>query len=281
MKKGIVLTAMAAGLLMSCKDSKMTNVFDTDEEAEDDSIEAFVGDTLHLFEETEEPPVTVDELFNDFLYDFVGDAHFQHQRIVFPLPYRQGEDVKALSKQEWEAFNHLDVDDVYAVIYERVQDLELQKDTTIKSVAIERFVLKSHEVEKYDFNRQNGKWMLTDLKKKRLEDMPNGDFLRFYAEFMEDSVFQRESLAPSVKVVLTSEDGEEAPEVNEIDADDWFEMAHELPLPQDELVNINYGQTCLGQNRKTLLLQGMSNGMQMQFKFNKNGGSWQLKEIEY
>ena len=281
MKKGLVLTAMAAGLLMSCKDSKMTNVFDTDEEAEDDSIEAFVGDTLHLFEEAEEPPVTVDELFGDFLYDFVGDPRFQHQRIVFPLPYRQGEDMKTLSKQEWETFNNLDDADVYAVIYERAQDLELQKDTTIKSVAIESFVLKGREVVKYDFNRRNGKWMLTDLKKKRLEDMPNGDFLHFYAQFMEDSVFQRESLAPSIKVILTSEDGEEAPEVDEIDADDWFEMARELPLPQDALVNINYGQTCLGQNRKTLLLQGMSNGMQMQFKFNKNGGTWLLKEIEY
>ncbi len=272
---------MAAGLLVSCKDSKMTNVFDTDEEAEEDSIEAFVGDTLHLFEEAEEPPVAVDELFSDFLYEFMGDSRFQHQRIVFPLPCRQGEDVKSLSKQEWDTFNRLDGEDVFAVIYERVQDLELQKDTTIKSVAIERFVLNGHEVEKYDFNRRNGKWMLTDLKKKRLEDMPNGDFLHFYAQFMEDSVFQRESLAPSIRVVLTSEDGEEAPEVDEIDADDWFEMARELPLPQNALVNINYGQTCLGQNRKTLLLQGLSNGMQMQFKFNKNGSGWQLKEIEY
>ncbi|MDE6000475.1 MAG: DUF4348 domain-containing protein [Bacteroidaceae bacterium] len=37
----------------------------------------------------------------------------------------------------------------------------------------------------------------------------------------------------------------------------------------------------IGQNRKTLLLQGMSNGMQIQFKFNKDRGGWKLKGIEY
>jgi hypothetical protein len=114
-----------------------------------------------------------------------------------------------------------------------------------------------------------------------LDEVPNSDFLHFYAQFMEDSVYQRESLAPSIKVVLTSEDGEEEPQIDEINADEWFEMAHELPLPHEALVNINYGQTCISQNRKTLLLQGVSNGMQMQFKFNKNSEGWKLKEIEY
>lgn len=281
MKKGFVLAAMAAGCLVSCKDSKLTNVFDTDEETEEDSVEAFVGDTLHLFEETEEPPVAVDELFNDFLYEFLGDARFQRQRVVFPLPCYQGEEEDMLTKQEWESFNHLGGQDAYAVIYEHAQDLELQKDTTIQSVTVERFVLTGNEVEKYNFNRLNGKWMLTDVKKKRLDEVPNGDFLHFYAHFMADSVFQREALALPIKVVLTSEDGEEEPQVDEIDADEWFEMAHDLPLPKDALVNINYGQMSIGQNRKTLLLQGMSNGMQIQFKFNKDRGGWKLKGIEY
>ena len=281
MKKGFAIAAMAAGLLVSCKDSKMTNVFDTDEEAEGDSVEAFVGDTLHLFEEETEPPVTIDELFNDFLYEFLSDARFQHQRIVFPLPYHSENEDERWSKREWDEHNHLGGHEVYAVIYEREQDLELQKDTTVNSVAIERFVLGGTGVEKYNFNRVNGKWMLTDVKKKKLDEMPNGNFLHFYAQFMEDSVFQREALASSVKVVLTSEDGEEEPQVEEIDADEWFEMKHDLPLPQHALVNINYGQGCISQNRKTLLLQGVSNGMQMEFKFNKQGEMWKLTEVVY
>lgn len=281
MKKGFVLTAMMAGCLVSCKDTKLTNVFDKEAEVEEDSVEAFVGDTLHLFEEAEEPPVAVDELFNDFLYEFLSDARFQRQRVVFPLPCYRGEEEDMLSKQEWGALNHLGGQEVYAVIYEHAQDLELQKDTTIQSVAIERFVLAGNEVEKYNFNRLNGKWMLTDVKKRRLDEVPNGDFLRFYAHFMADSVFQRDALASPIKVVLTSEDGEEEPQVDEIDADEWFEMTHDLPLPKDALVNINYGQMSIGQNRKTLLLQGMSNGMQIQFKFNKDHSGWKLKGIEY
>ena len=56
MKKGLVLTAMAAGLLMSCKDSKMTNVFDTDEEAEDEMR----MNVTHLGDATLVQPVHVD-----------------------------------------------------------------------------------------------------------------------------------------------------------------------------------------------------------------------------
>ena len=167
------------------------------------------------------------------------------------------------------------------MIYEREHDLVLSKDTSMQSVAVEWIDLSHSIVEKFHFNRVNDKWMLTNIDKKRKEDMPNGDFLNFYARFITDSVYQREALADPVKVILTSEDGEEEPQEEQVNADEWFEMRESIPLPEDALVNVDYGQASISQNRKILLLQGLSNGMQMKFTFTKNGDDWKLMEIEY
>ena len=151
----------------------------------------------------------------------------------------------------------------------------------MQHVGVEWIQLKEDEVEKFQFNRVDGKWMLTEINKKKLDDMPNGEFLTFYAKFMADTVFQRKSLTEPVKLILTSDDGEEEPQEEHLNADEWFEMRNSLPLPTDELINVDYGQACISQNKKTLLLQGISNGMQMKFKFTKDGDDWKLKEIEY
>ena len=283
MKKGLVIAFVLGCLLVSCKDKKMINVFDEENEVEEDSIEAFVGDTLHLFEEVE-PPAAVDELFDDFLYNFIDDARFQSQRIVYPLPCKtvgaDGSEEK-LTKEDWQRYDHFENQEGLAVIYEREQDYELAKDTSMQHVGVEWIPLTRQDVENFHFNRVNGQWKLTDIVKRQRDDMPNGDFLDFYARFVADSTFQRESLSEPVKVILTSEDGEEEPEVEQVNADEWFEMRESLPLPSDVLVNVNYGQASISQNKKILLLQGLSNGMQMKFKFNKEGDNWFLHEIEY
>jgi hypothetical protein len=280
MRKGLVIAVAAGFLLGSCKDKKMENVFAPDDDVEEDSVEAFVGDTLHLFEETE-PPAAVDELFDDFLFNFIDDARFQGQRIVYPLPCTDGEEETSLTRQDWPDFDHFKNQELLTVIYEREHDLVLSKDTSMQSVAVEWIDLSHSMVEKFHFNRVNDKWMLTNIDKKRREDMPNGDFLNFYARFITDSVYQREALADPVKVILTSEDGEEEPQEEQVNADEWFEMRESIPLPEDALVNVDYGQASISQNRKILLLQGLSNGMQMKFTFTKNGDDWKLMEIEY
>lgn len=281
MRNGLVGVLVLAGVLVSCKDSKMQNAFATDDEQEDDSVEAYVGDTLHLFAEEEEPPATVDELFDDFFYSFVDDARFQRQRIAFPLPCKEDEEETRLTGEEWQQFDRFDAQEFYSFIYEREQDVELQKDTAMQSVDVEWISLRDNRVEQFDFNRVGGKWTLTEVRKVPREKLPNGDFLTFYAQFVNDSTFQRESLAEPVRLILTSEDGEEENQEEELAADDWFNMKGDLPLPTDALICIDYGQACISQNRKTLMMQGLSNGLQMKFRFNKDGDDWKLIEIEY
>lgn len=258
----------------------MQNVFSQDEEAEEDSLEAFMGDTLHLFEE-DAPPVSVDELFVDFFYSFADDARFQNQRISFPLSCKDGNEEMKLTRDDWMAYNRFTTQNIYSVIYEREHDLELQKDTTVSSVGVEWIYLQEDYVEKFNFNRINGKWTLTDIEKELCSNLPNSSFLEFYAHFVSDSTFQRSSLATPVKLVLTSDEDENEVTEKHLSADDWFNMRHDLPLSSESLVNIDYGQACISQNRKTLLMEGVSNGLQMKLKFDKRSDGWKLIEIEY
>lgn len=283
MRKAFVVASVFC-LLFSCKGGKMQDVFDFDEEDEaaEDSVEAYVGDTLHLFDEAEEPPVAVDELFDDFLYNFVDDARFQGQRIVFPLPCRDGgEQEEPLERQEWshlDRFQHLDF---YSIIYEREQDFLLTKDTTARSVTVEWIDLREERMERFLFNKMDGKWMLTGMEKERNADTPNGGFLSFYAQFVSDSTFQSESLASPVRLILTSEGEEEEPQEELVSPDEWPDLRGDLPLNPEVMVNIDYGQAIISQNRKTLLIEGASNGFMMKFTFDKRGDVWKLIEIEY
>lgn len=271
---------MSALFLAGCWGTKDSGSFFDDEEEEADSLESsFSGDTLHLFEE-EEIPVSVDELFDDFFFSFADDPHFQSQRINFPLACKDGDETISLSKQEWKEYNRFNTQDFYSVIYEREEDLELQKDTTIQEVGVEWIYLQENYVEKFNFRRMNGKWTLVDIVKESEESTPNGDFLKFYAGFIADSISQRESISQPLKLILTATDGEDE-QVEQLTIDQWYDLKKDLPFPKDALVNIDYGQSSISQNRKTLLMEGVSNGLQMKFKFDKRNGEWKLIEIEY
>jgi len=280
MNKGSVLTFLFLLLLASCKDTPNASgeVREDDEEGKVDSLE-FAGDSLHLFEE-EEIPVTVDELFDDFFFSFAVDSKFQDQRIKFPVACNDGDAEMKISRQDWTHFNRFKTQEIYSVIYEREQDLELQKDTALNDVSVEWMYLDEDYVEKFNFGRVEGKWCLKNIQKDNFSNSPNGDFLKFYAAFVADSAYQRNALTAPLRLIIPSEDADEGSQTQELSADEWFEMKKDLPFNKESLVTIDYGQTSISQNRKTLLMEGVGNGLFIKFKFDKSGGEWKLMEVE-
>ena len=161
----------------------------------------------------------------------------------------------------------------------RAEDDEEQEQDSV--VRVQRINLNDGTIRNFIFQREGRRWQLSAIRETTFQDDDLCDFLNFYAHFMADTAFQRASLAEPLKVVITSEDGEDEPEVDELNADEWTEMLSSIPLPRETMVNVDYGQACISTNRKTLLLQGISNGMQMKFQFYKDSDGWKLKEIEY
>lgn len=280
MRTGLVLLAAVMALAVSCDNRKMANAFEAEEEEKGDSVEAFVGDTLHLFDE-ELPPVAADELFDDFFFTFIDDSKYRLHRISFPLQCLEKDELSQIAREEWKLIDPFDIGGLFFVIYEREQDLELLKDTAVSEVCVERIFLQEQRMEMYDFNRLDGKWRLANMRKEDWLNTPNGDFLKFYAHFVSDSIFQREALSESIKVILTPGDGNDEAQEEFITKDEWFEIQEGSPVFDKVLINIDYGQTSISQNRKILMLEGVSNGLQMKFKFYKQDEKWMLMEVEY
>lgn len=248
------------------------------ETAELDSIMSEMPDTLELFDE-KEPPKTVDELFDDFFFTFASDARFQNQRIRFPLRFEDENAEIRLTKEDWRNYNRFGQQEFYSVIYENEQDLALQKDTAVHEVSVQWIYLQDQYVEKYNFKRiPEGQWVLFNIEKQEVNDTQNGEFVTFYSKFVADSIYQRSCLKTPIHLRMTQEEDMEESE-SELSADGWFEMKGDMPIPKDVLVNIDYGQQCTETNKKNVLMEGVSNGLFMEFKFEKIGGDWKLVGI--
>lgn len=278
MNKGyFIAVLMSILLLASCGQGKKEAQLA--EEAALDSIMNESPDTLQLFDEVT-PPSTVDELFDDFFFTFATDPRFQNQRIRFPLRFVDEDAELRLSKEDWHRYNRFEQQEFYSVIYEREQDLALQKDTAVQTVSVQWIYLTDGYVEKFNFKRiPEGQWVLFDIEKQEIKDTPNGEFVAFYSEFVADSVFQRSCLKTPLPL-LVSEPEEDGMSESVLSADDWFDMKSEMPFPKDILVNIDYGQQCSETSHKNVLMEGVSNGLFVNFKFEKNGTDWKLVGIE-
>lgn len=276
--KQLFTISLLSLLFCSCWHSSESTDSSEDEVVED-SIEA-EEDSLILFEE-EDVPVSADELFDDFFFSFTTDQRFQMQRVKFPLKCKEGQDELVISREEWKEFNRFTTQEFYSVLYERESDMEIQKDTAVNEVSVDWIYLDDDYVERYNFVRsQDGQWLLLDFGKEETSATPYASFVNFYAKFASDSIFQRESIQFPLHVVAEEQSDEDEGGEAYLSPDEWFEFRQEMPMPEGVMTNINYGQPSISQNRKILLVEGMSNGLYVKYKFDRTNGKWRLYEIE-
>ena len=238
----------------------------------------YVQDTLQLFEE-EVLPKSADELFNDFFFNYTSDMNFKNQRQAYSLDCNIGDTVIKIHSSELGAYSELFVDDYYSIIYERNEDLSFQKDTSLNEVIVERIDLDGEQIEQYNFNRIEGKWMLTGVGRNEMDYNPNSDFLDFYKSFSSDSVYRKNCINEPLKFVMLSENDEIEDDIQQLTTDEWMSMSSDLPLPANVIININYGQTIISKNSKLLLVEGVSNGLSLTYRFMKIDGAWNLVEV--
>ncbi|MCH5176862.1 MAG: DUF4348 domain-containing protein [Prevotellaceae bacterium] len=280
--KQLFFTLVAGCLLVACtgkKDDVQDDDTPTDMIAEPDTIEIADPDTLQLFEEREIPQ-SADVLFDDFFFSFATDERFQMQRVVFPLHGEGEEGEQTLSQEQWAEARLFSRQPFFSIIYDRDRDMEIQKDTNLTQVSVEWIHLNDDRLERYNFNRRNGQWLLTDFQSMAASQTPNGDFIRFYAQFVTDSVFQRESLCQPLRLISEADDEFDEGGEMELSPDEWFEFRKEMPMPEHVMMNINYGQPALSENKKVLMVEGMSNGLYVRYHFDRLNERWRLMTIE-
>ena len=281
MKKLIVGLALL-GCMASCGIGKKNADAQEGAMVQGDSIES-VADTLWVEEVEEEQmvPVSADESFADFLYNFAQNEKLQLRRILFPLPYYMDNKNDSILKEEWVHDPLFSQQEFYTMLFDNLDDIELEKDTASTSVRIEWIDLKAMKMKRYYFERMYGWWKLEAIDDATMTKEDNGqeDFYEFYERFANDSVFQAARVADPLPFIAPDPDDDFQILETTIQKAQWFTFQPQLP--NEYLTNINYGQR-LDKNSRTRVIdfRGWGNGFSNTLYFRCKNGEWYLTRFE-
>lgn len=279
MRKRIVFIVFFLLLLMmvvpyGCTDRKPTS-------ADTVNSDTLVADTLtpdsaeSLIAETPMPKAA-DELFDDFVFNFAANRKLQMKRVVFPLPvYRNGKLEKKIAQSQWKMEHFFLRQGYYTLIFDNDRQKSLLKDTSVNHVAVEKIFFSRKTVQQFVFDRLRGEWKLTSMNYKPLYQNKNASFLKFYHHFAADSAFQVSSMADEVEFTAPDPDDDFSQISGVIMPEQWPDFKPAL-IPRGIIYNIIYGQTYTETQRKTFIIRGIANGMEIELSFRKVRGEWKL-----
>ncbi len=270
-------------ILLSACGNKKTNInpFAVITSEIDSVLHKKNADTLHLEGVPEEPkPTEADESFDDFIFSFASDDVLQRQRVVFPLPYYNGNSAAKIEKKDWKHDNLFTKQSFYTLLFDREEDMELVGNTELNSVQVEWMFIRTHKMKRYYFERIKGAWMLEAINLRTIERGTDGeDFLEFYGRFATDSLFQSKRVHDPLEFITSDPDDDFAVLETTLDVNQWF--AFKPLLPTDKLSNINYGQANEDNSpTKILALKGFGNGFSNLLFFKRVNGEWELSRFE-
>lgn len=232
-------------------------------------------------EEEPEVPVYAERSFADFLYNFATSEKFQLRRILFPLPYYMDNRKDSIGKEEWIHDPLFSQQEFYSMLYDNLDDAELEKDTASTSVRIEWIDLKKKKMKRYYFERLYGWWKLEAIDDASIprEETGQEDFYEFYERFANDSLFQAERVVDPLPFVTPDPEDEFQILETIIQKEQWFTF--QPNLPNEYLTNINYGQRLERNSRTRIIeLRGFGNGFNNTLYFRCRNGEWRLTRFE-
>lgn len=272
MRKGVFSACMLIlTALMGCTQNGRQGNDGADLEAVD-----VAADTLAMAED-EVMPLGADELFDDFFFNFASNRRQQQERTVFPLIVTTDGKKQKVERRDWKMEPFFMNQDYYTLIFDSSPQEDLVHDTTLVNATVERFNLDEDRVEQFLFSRKSGRWMLHEVKRSPLQHNVNAQFLKFYQQFVSDTVFQHASLAQ--QIIFSGPDPED--DFSTIDGmitpDFWDAFCPELP--QHIIYNIVYGSQSPTSTHKILLLRGIANGLEVEITFHLRKGHWILTKL--
>lgn len=285
MKKMLVVLGLSSVLAICCKNAPSAPSLPEDA-GETETGEGLATEQEATDEEEEEPgllisekplPVTVDELFDDFIFNFASNRQLQLERIAFPLVVNSGTRKDTIQREEWQMEHFFMNEGEYTLMFDSQEQMEQVNDTSLANAVVEKIFLDEEFIRQYLFSRHDGKWMLSEVRNQTLPRNPNASFIDFYHRFVTDSAFQRESLSAEMAFVGPDPDDDFAQMEGVITPDFWDAFAPELP--QRMLFNVVYGHQDSTANEKIFVLRGIANGQELELTFRREDGHWRLTKL--
>ena len=277
MKRFLFAIVASVLLMLSCTGGKTQRAEEPQPDSVADSVDTTLIDTLELLIGETPTPKAMDELFDDFVFNFSANKKLQMDRIVFPLTVRKGDKTETIEKKKWEMERFFIRQGYYTLLFDNENQMQLMKDTSITQAIVEKIMLKKNLVKDYVFNRIRGAWMLREVREMAISENMNASFLDFYQRFVSDMAFQKKSL--NSRVIFVGPDPDDDFSVMEgiITPDTWEAFAPQLPSKL--LYNIIYGQPEPVGNEKIFVMRGVANGLEMELRFKKVNNRWLLMKM--
>ena len=277
MKRFLIAIVASVLLMLSCTGGKTQRAEELQPDSVADSVDTTPTDTLELLIGETPTPKAMDELFDDFVFNFSANKKLQMDRIVFPLTVRKGDKTETIEKKKWEMERFFIRQGYYTLLFDNENQMQLMKDTSLTQAIVEKIMLKKNLVKDYVFNRIRGAWMLREVREMAISENMNASFLDFYQRFVSDMAFQKKSL--NSRVIFVGPDPDDDFSVMEgiITPDTWEAFAPQLPSKL--LYNIIYGQPEPVGNEKIFVMRGVANGLEMELRFKKVNNRWLLMKM--
>lgn len=229
----------------------------------------------------EQVPAAADESFADFFYNFASDEAFQRTRVVFPFSLYKGKQVTRIQKEDWKFDPLFSRKPAYTVLFDKEEDMEIEKDTSLHSVQVDWIFLTDRRIKRYYFQRKKDSWFLEAINVEKLPDEEDGkeDFYAFYERFSRDSLFQQERLHDPLKFVTADPEDEFQILETTLEQGQWF--AFRPPMMKGRMTNVHYGQPeNIHSDYKVVEFKGFGNGFSNTLYFERYGGEWKLMRFE-
>lgn len=274
MRPILIVSVVLLAVLTSCGGNKGGQAT---EEVPADSI---ANDSLRndsLLTENYSMPKAADELFDDFVFNFVGNHKLQIERIHFPLLCQRDGKTQKLSQKDWKPEHFFMRQGYYTLLFDNEQHMEIVKDTSVNHAIVEKIHFDTESIDQYVFDRKRGVWMLTLLRTIPITMNINASFLTFYHQFATDKAFQEKSLAGTVQFVGPDPDDDFNIMEGIITPDTWEAFAPELPSKM--IYNIIYGKPIREGDSKVFVIRGIANGLELEMTFKRKNGEWKLTKL--
>lgn len=270
---------MLTYLLASCGGKKIHVTEETDL-ISNDTLVAIAPPEKEPEEEKVEVSTRVDELFDDFIWNFASNERLQRRRVRFPLPVITQEGTNLLERNDWQHDHLFSEQSTYTLMFDKDSDFDFEGDTSLNSAEVEWIYLDSRMRQRYFFERDKGVWMLDSISLMPLSAIDDASgFLSFYSRFANDSIYQLDHLSNPIEFVTLDPDDEFSILETTLGITQWFAFKPELPV--DRLTNINYGQANDGRSRRKILkVNGFQDGTSIILYFRKRGGEWEMYKFE-
>ena len=272
----LVITAVLL-LMLSCTGGKTQRSEEPLTDSVANTVDTVTMDTLEQLLVETPTPKAMDELFDDFFFNFAANKKLQLTRIIFPLTVNKTGKTESIEKKSWSNERFFMRQGYYTLLFDNDEQMKLMKDTSVNQAVVEKIQLKKNLVKDYVFNRIRGAWMLREINEMPIEKNANASFLTFYQKFVSDMTFQVKSLNKTVSFVGPDPDDDFNTMEGIITPDTWEAFAPQLPAKT--IYNVIYGQMKPADDEKIFIMRGIANGLEMELRFKKVGGRWLLMKM--